>query len=50
MFLLNQEVCCILRKTHSVQLIEIYYNNGMHESFTNEVIEIAVRKCHARIL
>jgi len=34
----------IVEENAQVQLVEIYKNNGLHESFTNEVIEIAVQQ------
>ncbi|HYK43929.1 MAG TPA: Fe-S cluster assembly protein SufD [Parafilimonas sp.] len=32
----------VVEENAQVQLVETYYNKGQHESFTNEVIEIAV--------
>ncbi len=32
----------VVEENAQVQLVELYKNNGLHESFTNEVIEIAV--------
>jgi len=34
----------VVEENAQVQLIELYNNNGLHESFTNEVIEIAVQE------
>ena len=34
----------VVEENAQVQLIELYKNNGLHESFTNEVIEIAVQE------
>ncbi len=34
----------VIEENAQVQLIEIYNNNGLHESFTNEVVEIAVHE------
>jgi len=34
----------VIEENAQVQLIELYKNNGQHESFTNEVIEIAVQE------
>ncbi|MFT4153118.1 Fe-S cluster assembly protein SufD [Parafilimonas sp.] len=34
----------VIEENAQVQLIELYKNNGLHESFTNEVIEIAVQE------
>ncbi len=34
----------VVEENAQVQLIELYKNNGLHESFTNEVIEIAVQQ------
>jgi Fe-S cluster assembly protein SufD len=34
----------VVEENAQVQLIELYKNNGSHESFTNEVIEIAVQE------
>ena len=34
----------VVEENAQVQLIELYNNNGLHESFTNEVIEIAVHE------
>lgn len=34
----------VIEENAQVQLVELYKNNGLHESFTNEVIEIAVHE------
>ncbi len=34
----------VIEENAQAQLIELYKNNGLHESFTNEVIEIAVQE------
>src|SRR5436190_1191267 len=34
----------VVEENAQVQLVELYKNNGLHESFTNEVIEIAVQQ------
>ncbi|MGN6351773.1 MAG: Fe-S cluster assembly protein SufD [Parafilimonas sp.] len=34
----------VVEENAQVQLVELYKNNGLHESFTNEVIEIAVHE------
>lgn len=34
----------VIEANAQLQLIELYNNNGLHESFTNEVIEIAVQQ------
>ena len=34
----------VVEENARLQLIELYKNNGLHESFTNEVIEIAVQQ------
>lgn len=34
----------VVEENAQVQLVEIYKNEGLHESFTNEVIEIAVQE------
>ncbi len=34
----------VIEENAQVQLVELYKNNGLHESFTNEVIEIAVHQ------
>jgi Fe-S cluster assembly protein SufD len=34
----------VVEENAQLQLIELYKNNGLHESFTNEVIEIAARE------
>lgn len=34
----------VVEENAQVQLVELYKNNGLHESFTNEVIEIAVQE------
>jgi Fe-S cluster assembly protein SufD len=34
----------VIEENAQAQLIELYNNNGLHESFTNEVIEIAVQE------
>jgi len=34
----------VVEENAHVQLVELYKNNGLHESFTNEVIEIAVHQ------
>jgi Fe-S cluster assembly protein SufD len=34
----------VIEASAQLQLIELYNNNGLHESFTNEVIEIAVQQ------
>jgi Fe-S cluster assembly protein SufD len=34
----------VVEENAQVQLVELYKNNGLHESFTNEVIEIVVKE------
>jgi len=34
----------VIEENAQLQLVELYNNNGLHESFTNEVIEIAVHE------
>lgn len=34
----------VVEENAQAQLVELYKNNGLHESFTNEVIEIAVQE------
>ena len=43
-FLCSQEALFVVEENAQVQLIELYKNNGLHESFTNEVIEIVVQQ------